>query len=57
MPVMVLFYLRIMYVLTNAISIFYIEIFNYFLPVLWATCCHLGHDNITRRFRAISENN
>lgn len=46
-----------MYVLTNAISIFHIEIFNNILPVLWAACCDLAHDNITRHAPIISENN
>lgn len=46
-----------MYVLAFAISIFHIEIFNYILPVLAATCCYLGHDNVTRHPHAISENN
>ena len=45
-----------MYVLAFAISIFYIEIFDYILPVLAATCCYLSHDNVTRRPHAISEN-
>jgi len=31
---MVLFYLINMYAFTDAISIFYIEIFNYILPIL-----------------------
>ena len=46
-----------MYVLAFAISIFHLEIFNYILPVLAAACCYLGHDNIIRYTRAISENN
>ena len=46
-----------MYVLAIAISIFRIQIFNNILPVLAATCCYLGHDNVTRYPHAISENN